>query len=283
MWTPILPLLGEKFTVIAPGPAWQSGTRRSRERPGHEDCCDSAFMGSPARSEVQKSQGGRGTTSASWFAYALRRAVPRGSGENWFVMDAFSPRAWVEWGGGLQQPRASGIISCFNGPTPEALVQGRERRYFRALLEQFRRPQDALAIGSRSESYTAAYARPGRIRAGWAYFRFHSRKPRRILPKLSQTKLNHGRSWRSAARRPLGEVLRATDEIGGFGFKPWSCLKTTGPLGSSRKTPRRTTDAAREVFSDIHGLYVAGLMSSSADPTDVHSPSPTLLSLKGKG
>ena len=55
-------------------------------------------------------------------------------------------------------------------PTPEALVQGREKTYFAYFWN------DLAADGKRSlseadrSSYVAAYSRPGRMRAGWAYF-----------------------------------------------------------------------------------------------------------------
>jgi pimeloyl-ACP methyl ester carboxylesterase len=58
----------------------------------------------------------------------------------------------------------------FHGPTPEALVQGREKTYFAYFWN------DLAADGTHSlsqadrASYVAAYSRPGRMRAGWAYF-----------------------------------------------------------------------------------------------------------------
>ncbi len=58
----------------------------------------------------------------------------------------------------------------FYGPTPLALVEGRERTYFEHFWNDF------AADGTRSipekerEGYAAAYARPGRMAAGFAYF-----------------------------------------------------------------------------------------------------------------
>ena len=58
----------------------------------------------------------------------------------------------------------------FNGATPEALVKGRERTFFEHFWNNF------AADGTRSipeadrQAYAADYARPGRMRAGWAYF-----------------------------------------------------------------------------------------------------------------
>jgi pimeloyl-ACP methyl ester carboxylesterase len=58
----------------------------------------------------------------------------------------------------------------FYGETPLKLVKGRERIYF----EHFWNDQAADKTHSMPEAdrqaYTAAYARPGRMRAAWAYF-----------------------------------------------------------------------------------------------------------------
>ena len=58
----------------------------------------------------------------------------------------------------------------FNGPTPEALVKGRERTYFEHYWNDFAAdPKRSIPEADR-QFYTDAYARPGRMRAGWAYF-----------------------------------------------------------------------------------------------------------------
>jgi pimeloyl-ACP methyl ester carboxylesterase len=58
----------------------------------------------------------------------------------------------------------------FNGATPEALVQGRERIYFEHYWNDFAADKDHSIPEAERAAYTAAYARPGRMRAGWAYF-----------------------------------------------------------------------------------------------------------------
>src|SRR5262245_38976161 len=76
----------------------------------------------------------------------------------------------------------------FNGPTPEALVRGRERTYF----EHFWNDQAADKTRSIPEAdrqaYTIAYARPGRMRAAWAYF-VSFQQAAKDFARLSQTKL----------------------------------------------------------------------------------------------
>jgi pimeloyl-ACP methyl ester carboxylesterase len=58
----------------------------------------------------------------------------------------------------------------FNGPTPEALVRGRERTYFEHFWNDFAADKTRSIPGADRTAYAAAYARPGRMRAGWAYF-----------------------------------------------------------------------------------------------------------------
>jgi pimeloyl-ACP methyl ester carboxylesterase len=58
----------------------------------------------------------------------------------------------------------------FNGPTPEALVRGRERIYFDYFWNDFASDKTRSIPVADRVAYTAAYARPGRMRAGWAYF-----------------------------------------------------------------------------------------------------------------
>ena len=58
----------------------------------------------------------------------------------------------------------------FNGPTPEALVKGRERTYFEHYWNDFAADKNRSIPEADRKAYAAAYARPGRMRAGWAYF-----------------------------------------------------------------------------------------------------------------
>ncbi len=58
----------------------------------------------------------------------------------------------------------------FNGHYPEELVRGRERTYFEHYWNDFAADKTRSIPESDRKAYTAAYARPGRMRAGWAYF-----------------------------------------------------------------------------------------------------------------
>jgi pimeloyl-ACP methyl ester carboxylesterase len=58
----------------------------------------------------------------------------------------------------------------FHGPTPLALVSGRETTYFSYFWNDLAAdPKHSLSPASR-QGYIAAYSRPGRMASGWAYF-----------------------------------------------------------------------------------------------------------------
>jgi pimeloyl-ACP methyl ester carboxylesterase len=76
----------------------------------------------------------------------------------------------------------------FNGPTPELLVQGRERTYFEHYWNDFAADKTHSIPEADRKAYTAAYARPGRMRAGWAYF-VSFQQAAKDFGELSQTKL----------------------------------------------------------------------------------------------
>ena len=58
----------------------------------------------------------------------------------------------------------------FYGPTPVALVAGRERLYFEHFWNDFAADPKHSIPEKEREAYAAAYARPGRMAAGFAYF-----------------------------------------------------------------------------------------------------------------
>ena len=78
--------------------------------------------------------------------------------------------------------------NSFNGATPEALVQGRERIFFEHFWNNFAADKNRSIPEAARKSYAAAYARPGRLRAGWAYF-VSFQKAATDFAELSRTKL----------------------------------------------------------------------------------------------
>jgi pimeloyl-ACP methyl ester carboxylesterase len=164
MWRPIIPLLAEKFQVIAP------------DLPGIGDSGipkDGLDMKTAAirmhalvkKLGVQKARV-VGHDIGLMVAYAYAAQFPA-EVEKLVLMDAFLPG--VEgWEAIYNNP---GIWHFrFNGPTPEKLVQGRERTYFEHFWNDFAADKTRSIPEEDRKAYTAAYSRPGRMRAGWAYF-----------------------------------------------------------------------------------------------------------------
>jgi len=87
--------------------------------------------------------------------------------EKLVVMDAFLPGVG-DWETVYNNPGFWHFR--FNGPTPELLVQGRERTYFEYYWNDFAADKTRSLPEADRKAYTAAYARAGRMRAGWAYF-----------------------------------------------------------------------------------------------------------------
>ena len=118
-------------------------------------------------------------------AYAYAAQFPAET-EKLAVMDAFLPGVAEAWEDVYNNP---GIWHFrFNGPTPEALVRGRERIYFEHFWNDFAADKTHSIPESDRVAYAAAYALPGRMRAGWAYFVSFQRAAEDFA-QLSQTKL----------------------------------------------------------------------------------------------
>src|SRR6202050_4137864 len=164
MWRPLMPSLAERFTVIAP------------DLPGIGDSAiptDGLDMKAAAVRihALMSSLGFRqaevvGHDIGLMVAYAYAAMYPAET-TKLVVMDAFLPGV-PGWEAVYNNP---GIWHFrFNGPTPEALVQGRERPYFEYFWNDFASDKTRSIPVADRVAYTAAYARPGRMRAGWAYF-----------------------------------------------------------------------------------------------------------------
>jgi pimeloyl-ACP methyl ester carboxylesterase len=164
MWTPILPVLGEKFTVIAP------------DLPGIGDSAIPADglnmkaaatrIHSLARSLGIEKARVVGHDIGLMVAYAYAAQFPS-EVEKLVVMDAFLPGVG-EWEAIYNNPGFWHFR--FNGPTPEALVRGRERIYFEYFWNDLAADKTRSIPEADRKAYTEAYSRPGRMRAGWAYF-----------------------------------------------------------------------------------------------------------------
>jgi pimeloyl-ACP methyl ester carboxylesterase len=182
MWRPIIPLLAKKFTVIAP------------DLPGIGDSdipADGIDMKTSAIRIhlLAKSLGVQkarvvGHDIRLMVAYAYAAQFPAET-EKLIVMDAFLPGV-AGWEDVYNNPRNWHFRS--NGPTPEALVHGRERTYFEYFWNSFAADKNHSIPEADRVAYTAAYSRPGRMKAGWAYF-VSFQQSASDFAKLSQTKL----------------------------------------------------------------------------------------------
>jgi len=182
MWTPILPVLGEKFTVIAPD---LPGIGESSIPDDGLDMKTAAIRihGLARLLGVEKARV-VGHDIGLMVAYAYAAQFPS-EVEKLVVMDAFLPGV-AGWEAIYDNP---GIWHFrFNGPTPEALVQGRERIYFEYFWNDLAADKTRSIPEADRKAYTAAYARPGRMRAGWAYF-VSFQQAAKDFAQLSQSKL----------------------------------------------------------------------------------------------
>jgi pimeloyl-ACP methyl ester carboxylesterase len=99
-------------------------------------------------------------------AYAYAAMYPA-EVEKLVVMDAFLPGV-VGWEAVYDNPASWHFR--FNGPTPEALVKGRENIYFAYFWNDLAADKNHSVPEADRRAYVAAYSRPERMRAGWAYF-----------------------------------------------------------------------------------------------------------------
>jgi len=182
MWKPIIPQLAKRFTVIAP------------DLPGIGDSdipADGLDMKSAAVRihDLVKSLGVQkaevvGHDIGLMVAYAYAAQFPA-EVSKLVLMDAFLPGV-AGWEAVYNNP---GIWHFrFNGPTPEALVKSRERIYFDYFWNDFAADKNHSIPEADRKAYAAAYARPGRMHAGWAYF-VSFLQAARDFAQLSQTKL----------------------------------------------------------------------------------------------
>ena len=182
MWRPIIPVLAEKFTVIAP------------DLPGIGD------SGIPADTIDMKTSAGRihalarslgvekarvvGHDIGLMVAYAYATQFPAET-EKLVVMDAFLPGV-AGWEAIYNAPNVWHFR--FNGEYPEALVKGRERTYFEYFWNVFAADETRSIPEADRKAYTEAYSKPGRMRAAWAYFASWPQLAKDFA-QISQTKL----------------------------------------------------------------------------------------------
>ncbi len=182
MWRPLIPLLAEKFTVIAPDlpgigdsaiPADKIDMKTSASR-----------IHALARSLGVEKARVVGHDIGLMVAYAYATQFPTET-EKLAVMDAFLPGV-PGWEAIYNAPNIWHFR--FNGEYPEALVRGRERIYFEYFWNVLAADKTHSIPEADRKAYTEASSKPGRMRAAWAYFASWPQLAKDFA-QLSQTKL----------------------------------------------------------------------------------------------
>ena len=182
MWKPIIPLLAERFTVIAPD---LPGIGESDIPPGEIDMKTSAIrIHALAKSLGVEKARVVGHDIGLMVAYAYAAQFPSET-EKLALLDAFLPGV-PGWEAVYNNPQIWHFR--FNGEYPEKLVQGRERTYFEYFWNVFAADENHSLPEADRKAYTEAYARPGRMRAAWVYFASWPQLAKEFA-QLSQTKL----------------------------------------------------------------------------------------------
>ncbi len=169
MWTPLMPKLAQRHTVIVPDLRGAGGS--SKPEGGYEKknmAVDiralTNSLGFPRVSIV-------GHDIGLMVAYAYAAQFPQGV-ERIILMDAFLPGI-----GNWQNVWLLRDLWHFHfyGEVPLALVAGRERIYFEHFWNDFAADKTRSVSEADRQIYAAAYAQPGGMRAGFEYFRSFER------------------------------------------------------------------------------------------------------------
>lgn len=182
MWRPIIPLLAEKFTVIAadlPGIGDSSIPQTGIDMKTSATRIHALVHSlGPGNARVV------GHDIGLMVAYAYAAQFPAET-EKLAVMDAFLPGV-PGWEPIYNDPNVWHFR--FNGEYPEALVKGRERTYFEYFWNVLAADKAHSLPEPDRKAYIEAYSKPGRMRAGWAYFASWPQLAKDFA-QLSQTKL----------------------------------------------------------------------------------------------
>jgi len=236
MWKPIIPVLAERFTVIAPD---LPGIGNSDIPAGGLDMKSAAIrIHDLAKSlRVEKAEV-VGHDIGLMVAYAYAAQFPA-EVTKLVLMDAFLPGV-DGWEAVYNNPSIWHFR--FNGPTPEALVQGRERTYFEYFWNDFAADKAHSIPEADRKAYMAAYARPGRMHAGWAYF-VSFQQAARDFAQLSRTKLTMP-VLTIGGQKSLGEALAQQTKLVATDVTV-VVLKDTGHWVLEER-PRDTTEALQK-------------------------------------
>src|SRR5437870_1409423 len=184
MWRPIIPLLAEKFTVIAPDLPGIGDSSIPANNSEIDMIVSAQRIHALVRSLGIEKAKVVGHDIGLMVAYAYATQFPNET-EKLAVMDAFLPGV-PGWEAIYNAPNIWHFR--FNGEYPEKLVQGRERTYFEYFWNVLAADKARSIPEADRKAYTEAYSNPGRMRAAWTYFASWTRLAGDFA-KLSQTKL----------------------------------------------------------------------------------------------
>jgi len=204
MWATVIPQFAERFRVIAPD---LPGIGNSSIPADGLDIKTAAIrVHALAKSlNVQRARV-VGHDIGLMVAYAYAAQFPNEVAKL-VVMDAFLPGVGT-WEDTYHNPSLWHFT--FNGPTAEALVKGRERMYFDHFWNDFAADEARSVSEADRKAYATAYARPGRMRAGWAYFAAFPQTAKDFA-QLAKTKLTMPvlvMAGEKAAGNSLGEQFK---------------------------------------------------------------------------
>jgi pimeloyl-ACP methyl ester carboxylesterase len=182
MWKPLARVLAPRFTVIAPDLPGIGDS--SIPKTGLDMKTSAQRVHAAVKSLGYDKVRVVGHDIGLMVAYAYAAMYPQ-EVEKLALMDAFLPGVG-EWRAVYDNP---GIWHFrFYGPTPEALVKGRERTYFEHFWNDFAADKTRSIPEADRRAYTEAYARPGRMAAGFTYFESFP-KTATDFAELAKTKL----------------------------------------------------------------------------------------------
>jgi pimeloyl-ACP methyl ester carboxylesterase len=165
MWRPIMPLLAQRHTVIVPDLRGAGGSAKP----------DGGYDKKNMAVDVHELTGSLGLDRVAvvghdiglMVAYAYAAQFPQLT-ERLVLMDAFLP--------GIGDWKSVWLMRDlwhfhFYGPTPLALVTGRERVYLEHFWNDFAADPKRSVSEADRQLYAAALAQPGGVHAGFEYFR----------------------------------------------------------------------------------------------------------------
>jgi len=235
MWRPVIPVFAEKFTVIAPDlpGIGESGIPRDGLTMKNSAVRIHALAKALGVSKARVV----GHDIGLMVAYAYAAMYPA-EVEKLVLMDAFLPG--VEgWEPVYNNPAIWHFR--FYGPTPEALVRGRERTFFERFWNDFAADKNHSIPEEDRRAYTAAYAAPGRMHAGFSYFESFPQTAKDFA-ELSKTRLTMP-VLSIGGEKSLGDALAAQTKLVGTNVTT-VVLKDAGHWILEEK-PQETTDALR--------------------------------------